>query len=250
MLHYQKSGAGPVVVLLHGFLENLTMWDAITQDLAKSYTVISIDLPGHGNSPVLDKAHSMELMAAEVNNLLTHLDIKAAAFVGHSMGGYVAMAMADLFPAIVSGICLLHSGPFADSDERKARREQMIITATAKKEKLVKNVIPNLFWEKNKERLRSEIKDAIKEGIKTPADGIIAALIGMKDRVDRTAVLKQLSYPTHQILGAHDLLVPIHKHLLLGITTSILEHSGHMGHIEETKATYVSINRFCSEVYV
>lgn len=249
MLHYQQSGSGPAVVLLHGFLENLSMWSTIAEQLSENYTVITIDLPGHGKSPVLSETHSMELMAKVVHDFLSEQGINQAAFIGHSMGGYVALAIADLFPSTVNGVCLLHSGPFADTDERKTRREQMIATVNSKKEKLAKNVIPNLFYEGNKQKLKEEIKEAVIEGAKTPSKGIIAALKGMKERDNRVDVIKKASYPMHQILGAHDPLIAIDKHLLLGINTSILEHSGHMGHLEEQKATYVSINRFCKEVF-
>ena len=97
-IHYKTFGNGPGIVLLHGFLESATMWKSLIPQLSKNKFVITIDFPGHGKSGVISEIHTMELMAEVVNELLLHLQISSATFIGHSMGGYVSLAFTELFP--------------------------------------------------------------------------------------------------------------------------------------------------------
>src|SRR5689334_22537641 len=95
---FSDTGKGRVVVLLHGFLGSHEIWKDTIDDLSKSYRVIAIDLPGHGNTANFGYAHSMELMAKCVKTVMDFLKVKKYVIIGHSMGGYVALAFADLFP--------------------------------------------------------------------------------------------------------------------------------------------------------
>src|SRR5690554_2620694 len=97
-IHYKVSDKGPSLVLLHGFLESSTMWATVSPMLSQKNTVINIDLPGHGKSEVASKIHSMELMAEIVHHVLENTETKTATFIGHSMGGYVSLAFAELYP--------------------------------------------------------------------------------------------------------------------------------------------------------
>jgi pimeloyl-ACP methyl ester carboxylesterase len=97
-ISYTDQGKGNAVVLLHGFLENCTMWNYLAPVLAKKNRVICIDLLGHGQTDCLGYIHSMEDMADAIHQVITELKIRKAVFVGHSMGGYVALAVAELYP--------------------------------------------------------------------------------------------------------------------------------------------------------
>lgn len=97
------------MVLLHGFLEDGTIWDRYVDHLSKKYFLIVLDLPGHGKSGVVAKTHSMELMAEAVYELLQLLKIDTVVLVGHSMGGYVSLAFAEMHPETLSGLVLLNS---------------------------------------------------------------------------------------------------------------------------------------------
>ncbi|MDX5427885.1 MAG: alpha/beta fold hydrolase, partial [Bacteroidota bacterium] len=88
-IHFSEKGAGRALVLLHGFLENRTMWDSLTGTLSKRFRVVAIDLPGHGQTPCLGYVHTMEEMADAVKAVLDHLGLRRYVMVGHSMGGYV-----------------------------------------------------------------------------------------------------------------------------------------------------------------
>ena len=120
-LFYTDEGTGTPVILLHGFLENLSMWHDLTPELSKKHRVICIDLLGHGNTACLGYIHSMELMAEAVEAILKHLQIKQSVLIGHSMGGYVALAYAENNPKNVLGLCLMNSTALADSPEKKIK---------------------------------------------------------------------------------------------------------------------------------
>lgn len=97
-IHFSDTGKGRVVVLLHGFLGSHEIWEQTISNLSKSYRVIAIDLPGHGGSDNFGYVHTMDLLAKSVKAVLDHLHLKKYVLVGHSMGGYAALAFADLFP--------------------------------------------------------------------------------------------------------------------------------------------------------
>src|SRR5674536_23752 len=114
-IHYSDSGNGTVIVLLHGYLESSEVWNGFAEKLKSEFRIISVDLPGHGLSDVYGEVHSMEFMATAVKNLVDSLDLKKVFLLGHSMGGYVALAFLELFPEYLLGYCLFHSQPFADT---------------------------------------------------------------------------------------------------------------------------------------
>nr|MBF6607516.1 alpha/beta hydrolase [Flavobacterium sp.] len=123
---YSISGQGTALVLLHGFLENRWMWDYFVQQFAKKYRVITVDLLGHGESESRGYVHSMEDNADVVHAVLSELRIRKCIIAGHSMGGYVALAFAELYPDLMKGLMLLNSTSRADSDEKKTNRDRAI----------------------------------------------------------------------------------------------------------------------------
>ena len=118
-LHYTDHGKGPALVLLHGFLEDLSMWNRIVKPLAKSHRIICLDLMGHGKTDNLGYIHGMEQQAQMLKFLLVELKVSQCTIVGHSMGGYIALAFAELFPEMMLGLCLMNSTSFADTEEKK-----------------------------------------------------------------------------------------------------------------------------------
>lgn len=119
MLNFIKKGEGPAVVLIHGYLESGCMWKRFEEEMSGKYKLIIVDLPGHGKSNNYSEIHSMEFMAEKVYEILDYLAIEKALVVGHSMGGYVALALAELFPEIVKGLVLLNSSSLSDSKQKK-----------------------------------------------------------------------------------------------------------------------------------
>jgi pimeloyl-ACP methyl ester carboxylesterase len=234
-ISYSDIGTGTAVVLLHGFLENKTMWRDLVPALSKKNRVVTIDLLGHGQSECLGYVHSMEENAEIVKAILSHIKIRKTIIVGHSMGGYVALAFAELFPQFIKGLVLLNSTTKEDSEERKINRDRAIKAVKQNYINFVRMSIANLFSENNRNRLENEIENVKLEALKTPLQGIIASLEGMKIRKDRQFILKEIDFPKMLILGEKDGVLLYEDNLAQIENTNaelITFADGHMSHIE------------------
>lgn len=232
---FSDTGKGTTIVLLHGFLENLKMWNRFIPELSEKHRVISIDLLGHGGSECLGYVHTMEDQADMVHHILQHLKIKKAVFVGHSMGGYVALAFAELYPEMMKGLVLLNSTSKADSHERKINRNRAIKAVKQNYSAFVSLSIANLFSEANRERLADDIIKVREQALQTPLQGIIAALEGMKVRKDREKLLHTATFPMLLILGEKDGVLNYSDSLeqIKGTEVQLVSFpDGHMSHIE------------------
>ena len=234
-ISYSDTGKGNAVVLLHGFLENQTMWQDLVPELRQKNRIITIDLLGHGNTECLGYVHSMEDNAEAVQAVLTKLRIRKATFVGHSMGGYVALAYAEMYPESMRALVLLNSTSNADSEERKANRDRAIKAVKKDYSSFIRLSIANLFSPDNRERLIDEIEKVKLEALKTPLQGVVASLEGMKIRKDREVLLHLTPYPKMLILGKNDPVL-IYENALEQIEETTVKlvtfPDGHMSHIE------------------
>jgi len=248
---YSDSGKGTAVVLLHGFLENSTMWDRFVIELSKKYRVIAIDLLGHGQTESLGYIHSMEDNADMVFSVLNELRIRKAVLAGHSMGGYVALAFAELYPDHVKGIALINSTSVADSEERKLNRDRAIQAVKKDYSSFVRLSIANLFSEENRETLADKIEQVKVEALKTPLQGIVAALEGMKIRKDREVLLHFGPYPILLVLGKKDPVLNYDDNLEQIENTRvqlITFPDGHMSPIENEAALAETLQTFLKKV--
>ncbi|MFD2908406.1 alpha/beta fold hydrolase [Flavobacterium ardleyense] len=234
-ISYSDQGKGTAVVLLHGFLENKSMWNAFIPELTKRNRVITIDLLGHGETECLGYVHTMEDQADMVHSVLQELKIRKVVLIGHSMGGYIALAFAELYPENVKGIVLLNSTSKADSEERKINRDRAIVAVKQNYSNFIRLAIANLFSEDNRERLADVIEQVKKEALKTPLQGIVASLEGMKIRNDREVILHFATYPIQLVLGKKDSVLIYEDNLdqIEGTNVKLTSfEAGHMSHIE------------------
>jgi len=234
-ISYTEQGKGTAVVLLHGFLENQTMWNAFVPNLAKKNRVITIDLLGHGQTECLGYVHAMEDQADMVHAVLHELKIRKTVLIGHSMGGYIALAFAELYPENIKGLVLLNSTSRADSDERKTNRDRAIVAVKQNYTAFVRMSIANLFSEDNREKLINEIESVKTEALKTPLQGIVASLEGMKIRKDREVLLHFAPFPIQLILGKKDPVLIYDENIdqIEGTKVQLTTFDdGHMSHIE------------------
>ncbi|MBB6681901.1 alpha/beta hydrolase [Aequorivita sp. 609] len=234
-IHYNTFGSGPAIVLLHGFLESSTMWKNLIPQLSKQNTVITLDFPGHGNSEVISDIHSMELMAEVVDEILKTLKITSATFIGHSMGGYIALAYVEKFPSKVEKLVLLNSSPAPDSEERKINRNRALKVIEQNAYAFISMAISNLFSETTRDKIASDIEELKNEAQSFPLDGIKAAIKGMRDRNDRSDVLKNFSKEKYMILSKEDSLLPVDENIALAKSCdalSIIIEGGHMSTVE------------------
>ena len=234
-LHYTVQGSGSAIVLLHGFLENITMWKEIIPHLAKNNQVICIDLLGHGETQNLGYIHTMEDQAKMVKVILDQLKLDKYIFIGHSMGGYIALAFAELFPKNINGLCLMNSSAQPDDEEKKLNRDRAIRAVKHSPRTFVKMAIPNLFSEPNKINFAVEIKEITKEALKMSPQGIIAAMEGMKIRKDRTIILKTTDFSLLMIISKLDPALDYQSLIDQTKNTQVLIQEfpdGHMSHVE------------------
>jgi pimeloyl-ACP methyl ester carboxylesterase len=233
--------SGGAVVLLHGYLESLEVWDSFAKLLGKNFHTVTLDLLGHGLSGTHHEVNSMELMADVVHGACLQLSVKHAVVVGHSMGGYVALALAKKYPDLVQGLCLLHSTPNPDSEEKKQMREREIaLIKEGKKDLLIAQSIPMMFAADSVTRFYEPVADLEANAEIADDEGIIACLRGMKSREDMNDFLKTFSKPLIFVFGKKD------RHISFEVATTlmerfpqaqalVLENSGHAGFIEEEK---------------
>lgn len=234
-IYYSITGDGEPVVLLHGFLENVAMWHTLIPELSKNHQIICIDLLGHGNTDCLGYVHTMETMADAVRAVLNSLNIEKATFVGHSMGGYVALALAEKQPELFSGLCLMNSTFEADDDDRKILRARANKMATSNFESLVRMSFANLFAPESKNKFQTELNDALQLALKTPVQGYIAAQEGMTIRTDKFKVFNRLKCKKLIIIGEKDSVIN-GKNIIQKIAETDIDYvqfsEGHMSHIE------------------
>ncbi|MES2513455.1 MAG: alpha/beta hydrolase [Bacteroidota bacterium] len=246
---FSDTGKGRTVVLLHGFLGSHLIWGSTVESLSKSFRVIAIDLPGHGETDCFGYVHTSELIAKCVKVVMDSLRLKRYVIIGHSMGGYAALAFADLFPDNLRGLCLYHSTAFADSEEKKRDRTRSIRVVKSNHTIYTTEVVKNLFAAKNAKYLKEEIAFAQKVAAKTSKQSIIASLEGMKDRPNRDIILGMAHYPIMMVIGELDNVLPYQqlleqselikdKHILF------LEHDGHMGFLESPRQSNAALKKF------
>jgi pimeloyl-ACP methyl ester carboxylesterase len=198
-------------LLLHGYPFDHGVWEKVTPRLATDIRVVVPDLPGFGGKPVLPVEPSLDAMADHVANLLAQEQIQRVVVAGFSMGGYVALALADRHPTLLAGLALINSQPFADTDEVRAGRRTMIQrvqregTKTAAEAALQKLFAPGKASDVS-------LRGYAERGAEwAGAAGICWALEAMARRPDRTAVLARLEVPLLILHSDQDLFIPVEK---------------------------------------
>lgn len=249
-LFYTDTGKGETVVLLHGFLENSTMWNFLIPHIEARYRILCIDLLGHGNSECTGYIHTMDAMATAVCAVIDHLQIDIVTIIGHSMGGYVGCAFAKAYPEKLKALCLLNSSPLPDSSERKLLRTRANKMAKTQYTQLIRMSFLNLFDDKTKKTFKKEIIFALNEALKTKVQGYIAANSGMMFREDYSKIWINGSFIKAMILGEEDWIVnsEIHKNLFMDYCDYFkILRNGHMSHIGQKKSLFVSLEQFLTQ---
>ncbi len=247
MLHHEISRNGKKnLVLLHGFMENSSIWNDLEKNLSKNFTLIKIDLPGHGQSKLYHEINSMDFMAEKVKEVLDFLKIEKINILGHSMGGYVSLAFADKFPKFIESLTLFFSTTLEDNEEKKQIRRRSIAVIDENFETFVKTSIPNLFSNTEKDVLEGKIELAKEIAKFTDKEGVKAAQLGMAERPDRTEILENLDAKILIIAGQHDNAVKTDSLIEVipdktNIKTYVLD-CGHNGHWEKPTVCAEIIN--------
>jgi pimeloyl-ACP methyl ester carboxylesterase len=253
-IHYSDSGKGAAILLLHGYLESSEVWNGFAGKLAKSFRVINVDLPGCGLSDVYGELHSMEFMAGTVRGLITDLNLSKVFLTGHSLGGYVALAFLERFPDQLSGYCLFHSQPFADTPAALEKRKREIdIVRMGKKNLMYPENVIKMFGPSNLKKFSDALQRSKDIASRIPGEGIIAVLNGMMIRPSRLSYMEEGKIPCLWILGSMDNYIPcdlIQTQVKLppNARVVVLNNSGHLGFIEEEELSVKIITDFVKKI--
>lgn len=240
-LHYFTMGdpANPAILFIHGYLESAKIWQSFGKLLEKDFFLILPDVPGHGKSGILSSTHHMDEMADALDSVISELNVMKLHLVGHSMGGYIALAYREKYYEKLYSCVLFHSTCYSDTPEKKENRKREINLITeGKKELIINTNIPRAFADDNLDILREEVEFAKKIGRENPDQGIISLLNGMRSRPERCPLLIDDKIPLLLIAGQKDNYIPMEvMEKMLGLGTNvelkILKNSGHMGFMEE-----------------
>lgn len=260
-LFYRLQGEGPLVVLLHGFGEDGTVWKP-QFDIFPDNTLIVPDLPGSGQSEMIEDmsieglADAVQAIVKEESNLLglsvgdSTLGVGGTILIGHSMGGYITLAYAEKYPDELAAFGLFHSTAYADTEEKKeTRRKGIAFVEKYGAFEFLKTAIPNMYSPATKEANPGLIEEHVQSLQSFSKAALIAYYESMIKRPDRTLVLKQNKIPVLFVLGKHDAAVPLQDGLqqshLPGVShVFILENSGHMGMCEEMEKSNHLLREF------
>jgi len=240
-LAYTRRGKGTPLVLLHGYPLDHHLWDDVAPLLEDTFELILPDLRGFGESTTVDSPFTMDDYASDIAGLLDQLGIQKTAIVGHSMGGYVALAFARLYPERVSGLGLVSSQVLADPPDRKEGRYK---SAADVSDKGIGGVVETMTPKfTSDEPLQAFARETMER--QQPA-AFIGALKAMAERIDSTPLLSSFKFPVVIIHGEADALIPIdrarevkkaipHAHLVE------LNGAGHMPMMEAKEETAIAL---------
>ncbi|GIV42203.1 MAG: alpha/beta hydrolase [Vicingaceae bacterium] len=237
-IYFTSQGKGPAVVFLHGFLESREIWNDFIALLPQSYRYITIDLPGHGKTGNLSYVHTMDEMADAVYYVLKKLKLKKAILIGHSMGGYVSLAIAEKHPDFLDGLCLFHSTARADSLPKKKDRERSIAIVKQHPHKFIQEIIPKLFYKIDTPAIQEKVEMLKNIASRMTIQGMVAALEGMKIRPEREIIIRFAPYRVGFIIGKNDAVLPYEDiieqtRLPENSDFIVVEECGHMGFFEQ-----------------
>lgn len=249
-LYYRVQGNGPWVILLHGFLESIEIWNEMATDLSGKFTVLMVDLPGHGRSGLNGDEQPMPLMGAAVRALIASLEIDEFILCGHSMGGYVSLEIARELPDKTKGLILFHSHAAPDDEKARENRNRTINIVRLNHTNFIHSFIPDLFAEGNREKLSLQIERLRNRAASTSGKAIIAALAGMREREGSFDTIMNASFPVMFIIGKDDSRMPYEKIIAQSMLanhaeTILLANVGHMGMIEAPQVIFPVIRDFC-----
>jgi pimeloyl-ACP methyl ester carboxylesterase len=251
-IFYRITGSGDPVILLHGFGEDGEIWNNQVAFLSNKFQLIVPDLPGSGQSEMIDDM-SMEGMAEVIHSIIHEENIDKCPVIGHSMGGYIVLALVELYWNHVSAFGLFHSSAYADSDEKKeVRRKGIDFIKRHGAFEFLKSTTPNLFSTISKEERPQLIAEQINRSNNFLPAALVSYYDAMMKRPDRTNLLSTTTMPVLFILGEFDNAVPLADglkqcHLPEKSYIHIFNRSGHMGMLEEEDKSNQILESFLTE---
>ena len=248
MIDAEIVGSGQPIVLIHGFCKHRGVWEQLVSHLSQRFHVIALDLPGFGRSiPLPDSCQSIDEVAHLIAGFLYTRNISNAYVAGHSLGGYVALAMADLHTPLVKGLLLVNSTSFGDSPEKKRVREKVIQFISRRGVgPFIDQFVGDLFYDQH---LTPNVEKVRAMGADCTSDTLVSYTRFMRDRQDRTFLLSRPGLPALVIAGEHDQLIPVADSQAMIDRLppghgAVLEACGHMAMYEQPDLLHQHISTF------
>ncbi len=254
-LAYHKQGEGHCVVLLHGFPMDSRVWKSVIRELSNHFCVIAPDLPGFGESAMLAEQHDMSLLADAVVAILSAENIGRCVLVGHSMGGYVGLALAQKYPEMLYGLALLHSHATADDDQTRENRNEAIKSIYEDKNAFLSAFVESLFDPQFAKQHPEAIAGIRKITTSQETKAVVAAMAGMRERESHIELLTKIKFPVLFVLGKSDSRMPIVKIMAqAGLPAHaeliMLQGVGHMSFLEATLILQHSLYSFAARCFL
>lgn len=251
-LNFREWGTGPDVILIHGFPMNQHVWNDFAEKLSEGHRVITLDLPGFGKSPALKPGFSLEDVAAELLAFVNAKKTKSPVMVGHSLGGYAVLAMAEQEPRMMGGMCLFHSTALADSEEKKLSRNKVLEFIDKQGvQAFTSNFIGQLYADPQHSSI-TKVKNIAVQSVRETVEGYTRA---MRDRKDRTSVVRTFHKPILFLAGEKDQGIPpdtIYKQSAMNPNAEavVLPEVAHMGMFESESTCLKKIADFVEKCKV
>ncbi len=252
-INFYTQGEGFPVMLLHGFCETSKVWEAWVKLLPNKFKVYVLDLPGFGKSPQVD-ATSLADIAKEVNALMEAENIEKTIMIGHSLGGYITLEFAQLFPEKLKGFGLFHSTAYEDDEEKKANRTKTIEFVAEKGVRAFsKGFAKNLFAPQNIDKCAEDIQLVADLCAETSKETFCQYASMMRDRQDYKPTLEAFDRPIFIITGKEDPILDLQEQnvqarLSQYITLHLIDETGHMGMFEQPEETAAMVSGFVNAV--
>jgi pimeloyl-ACP methyl ester carboxylesterase len=247
-IHYRVIGKGAAVMLIHGFAEDNSIWNDIVEALSENYKLILPNIPGSGGSPAMTIQHGIEDYASAMLAILQEEQFTNAVVIGHSMGGYIALAMTEKKPSTIKALGLFHSSAYADDALKIATRHKAISFLQENgSQAFLKTSLPGLFADPLQHK--KSIDNLLQKAENCSSDTLIQYHEAMIKRPDRTELLVTAKFPVLFVIGFEDKAAPFshslqQSHLPPIGHISILRGSAHMGMIEEPAKSLLVLTDF------
>ena len=256
-IYYKEYGGGYPLIFLHGFCETNYVWEGVAELLKNDFRIICPDIPGFGKSLPMPNGFTLDDVASELYNGLTNdLKIDNGFVIGHSLGGYITLAFARMFPDFCNGFCLFNSSVFEDSEDKKENRNKLIehlrengVTS------FIRTFVPSLFYSDRVADFENVIVKIRDEGLKLSPDVVAGYAAAMRDRKSGVETIKKYKENVLVIAGEEDNNVP--KEVSLKISTFInssnfylLPASAHMSMFEQKVRSAEIIRDFVTKQVV
>jgi 3-oxoadipate enol-lactonase len=257
LVSYTDEGqeGSSVIIFIHGFPFNKSMWNLQMWPLKDNYRLIMYDIRGHGNSDAGNEVFSIDLFANDLIGLMDALKIDKAILCGLSLGGYIALNAIGKYHERFDALVLSDTQCFADTPEVKEKRMRAIESikhfgVEKYAEESIKNFFsPESFLTKGKEI--ADIKEMI---LKTSEQSLCNTLLALSLRKETCHILPEIKVPVLIMVGNEDKITPpaaarfMHEKIE-GSFLKIIDHAGHLSNLENPGEFNVQLKKFVASVY-